>query len=75
MCQVSELPDDLRDALLGKGPEDVRARALDQYRRRFVTRRPDAGCLNVASAGQSTLVSTALCGPTQFEVCLLSFHS
>ncbi|CAL8466923.1 g6459 [Coccomyxa elongata] len=66
--RVSELPDDLRGALLGKGPEDVRAMALDQYRRRFVTRRPDAGCLNVASAGQSTLVLTALCGPTQFEV-------
>ncbi|BDA40775.1 Proline iminopeptidase [Coccomyxa sp. Obi] len=66
--RARELSDELRDALLGEAPEDVRARALDQYRRRFVTCRPDAGCLNVASAGQSTLVSTALCGPNQFKV-------
>lgn len=66
--RARELPDELRDALLGEAPRDVRAGALDQYRRRVVTRRPDAGCLNVASAGQSTLVSTALCGPNQFQV-------
>ena len=72
MLQARELPGELRDALLGEAPQGVRAGAMDQYCRRFVTSRPDAGCLNVASAGQSTVVSSALCGPNQFQVCLPS---
>lgn len=68
--QARELPVELGNALLGDAPEELKARALDAYRRRFATSRPDAGCLNVASAGQSAVVLTVLSGQDQFQVCL-----
>jgi len=65
---------ELQDVLLGSALEDAKKGALKDYRRRFITRTPDAGCLNVASAGQSAVVLEALCGPDPFQVRLFSCY-
>ena len=66
--QLEELPEDMRAALRDQSSGEAQAQAKDEYSRRFVTRRPDASCLNAASSGQSATVNTALTGGNPFQV-------
>lgn len=69
--QLQQLPEGVRESLQSPASEEARAQATAEYRRRFVTHRLDASCLNAASSGQSSTVDAALTGGNPFQVLII----